>query len=678
VARPAVLEPSPRQHRRRDFVAAARACSNRRPSHVTAVDVLNHPQLRAAWVDQLLVAVLAGITTFLVIGHFGVRLANTSTDDGLVSYAYFFKFPELFARDASMLNWGPAALASMLNWLPAVLFKYAEIPPEIFFWLFTFLQNILLAIAMYRLAMVMVRSREVALITAVFTLAFRPHWWNMGLFADLNWMPYGGWLALPFLVFAGALALEQRLTATAVMLLIGGLVHPILGLFTAAMIGTYWLLLLLRERKAGEIIWSLGVLGIAAVAFLLPAIFVRLGIEEAPSSAILPLLLKNGHAIPWANPECEYCMRLFVKGLVVAPIMVALALLGAGHAGAHPSLRLFLAASAAVAFAACLLHVIGYFVESATVLRLISSRSTILLLIFAVPSVVSLAWRALTRADSVIARFIACYVLVWPSPMALLSALLALPGRDKAVHGPVLWLLRLCRTAAAIVFVLVLSRNVPRVGAWIDSYIIGQFVKAAFISDLFGFASTRSHTFLVIYICVLLTWHRLASRPRLDSGHRHSTAGAAMAPLALALVAPLTVHLLLSSYKSGRVATRGEPREYYEVQVWARSSTAVDATFIVGGTSVYEGWRNFTHRARISVGGCGFYVCTKTAFEEAKKADAFFARHGHPSASTVSPEGLKAFARAFGGDYAVRRKTWAPLDLPIAFQNRTYVVYDLR
>ena len=101
--------------------------------------------------DQLFLACLAAVATYLVIGDLGVRLANTSTDDGLVAYAYFYKYPELFARDAHMLNFGRAALASMLNWLPAVLFKYAAVPPEIFYWGFTFLQNILLALAMYRL-----------------------------------------------------------------------------------------------------------------------------------------------------------------------------------------------------------------------------------------------------------------------------------------------------------------------------------------------------------------------------------------------------------------------------------------------------------------------------------------------------------------------------------------------
>ena len=86
---------------------------------------------RIAHIDQIILVALIGASTYLLIGDFGVRLANTSTDDGLVAYAYLFKFPERFLLDAQLINWGSAASASMLNWLPAVLFKYADLPPEI-------------------------------------------------------------------------------------------------------------------------------------------------------------------------------------------------------------------------------------------------------------------------------------------------------------------------------------------------------------------------------------------------------------------------------------------------------------------------------------------------------------------------------------------------------------------
>ncbi|MEQ1775282.1 MAG: hypothetical protein ABL891_16005 [Burkholderiales bacterium] len=637
--------------------------------------------LRFKYVDQLALVVLIGVSTYLLIGDFGVRLANTSTDDGLVSYAYFFKFPERFAQDAHMLNWGPVGLTSMLNWLPAVLFKYAGVPPEIVYGLFTFLQNILLALAVYRLTMVMTQSRESAWIAAIFTLTFRPHWWNMGLFADLDWMPYSAWSALPFLVFAGSYALEQRVRATSVMLLIGGLVHPILGLFAAAMFGGYWILWSLRERNLRGVLVSFAVLGTTVIVFLLPVLVAKLGVEEAPSSQILDMVLKNGHALPWVNPGCAYCMPLFLKSLFVIPVLTALALVAAGHISTHPGLRLFLLACFAVTLAACVLHAVAYFTHNATILRVISSRSTILLLIFAVPPAIAFAWRQFREAGP-FGRLVAGYFLVLPSPAAIMAALLVLPGaknlRQADARGT--WLSGVCQAIGAALFALVLARHVPRLREFVDLHIIesvmGPSYKPLFFAyHSWGYQLPKLSALIAVALCLLVAWQWHVSA-------RHKSAMLDTQKTALPAVAVLTImlvtYLLTYNYTVGLNGTRGEAREYYEVQVWARTSTPVEARFIVSDTSVYESWRNFTHRARISPGGCGFYICSKAALAEGKKTSAFHARHGNVGYSGFDTAGLREYARTFGGEFAVRRRAWAPVNLPIAFQNAGYVVYDLR
>jgi hypothetical protein len=607
---------------------------------------------RLAWIDQAGLAVLAGVATTLLIGDFGVRLANTSTDDGLVAIAYFFKYPELFAQDRQLGGWAPVALASMLNWLPAIAFKYAGLPPEVFYWLFTYLQNILLATAMYRLAVATVQSREVALISAVFALAFRPHWWNAGLFGDLDWMPYGAWMALPFLVYAGAFAFERRLRITAAMLLVGGLIHPVLGLFASAMVATFWFLSLMLEGRLDRLVAPMAVLGAVSVTFALPVVLARAGLEQAGDSQVLAVVLKNGHAIPWANPGCSYCMPLFVKSLVAVPAVAALALTAAWHGASHPRLRLFLLACVLVALGACLLHVLAYFAGNATVLPLVSTRSTILLLAFAVPPAVSLGWRVLTTAPSPVSRFFACYVMTLPMPAALVAGMLGLAGPAKA--------------AGLALLSLLLARAIPGAGGWIDANVIGRFMDTALVPVLLGPSGTRVQIFFIA-VSALLAWR--AGRRKVERP---------IGALVIALVAPLIIYLLVSNYQAGRTSTSGEARDYYEVQAWARSSTPAEATFIVWQTSVYEGWRNFTHRARVSQPGCSFYLCSKASVAEGEKAKEFFAQHGNAGYAGLDTKGLKAFARVYGGDYVVRRKSWPKVDLPIAYENRAYVVHDLR
>src|SRR6185436_6024414 len=104
----------------------------------------------------------------------------------------------------------------------------------------------------------------------------------------------------------------------------------------------------------------------------------------------------------------------------------------AAHAGANPRARTFLAACTIVATAALLLHIGAYLMRNPALIRIISTRASVLLLAFAVPPVIWLAWRTLSQTTSVAARFIAAYLVVWPSPVSLFAALLALPSTANA------------------------------------------------------------------------------------------------------------------------------------------------------------------------------------------------------------------------------------------------------
>lgn len=632
---------------------------------------------RWQYLDQLCLVILAGISTYLLIGDLGVRLANTSSDEGLVAFSYFLKFPERFAQDEGLRYWAPAALASMMNWLPALLFKYAGVPPEFFYGLFVYAQNILLALAMYRLAMVMTGSRESALISAIFTLAFRPHWWNMGLFADIDWMPYGAWLALPFLIYAGAYALDQRTTKMTCMLLIGGLVHPILGLFAGAIFGAYWLLLSSRERSLQKAAIPLAALVVTVVTFLLPVIYVKLGLEEVHASQILGAILKNWHALPWANPDCSYCMPLFVRSMLIVPIIAALALVAARHPSMHDRLRLFMPVAVAVVFAACVFHFAAYLMRDPTLLRLVSSRSTILLLVFSVPPVIALAWGAF-RDVGAFKRIIAGSFMMLPSPATGLAFLLTQPLMSGGDFGKCLS--RVIYAAGAFLFVLMAVRFVPLLREYVDPLLVDQWVPLAYKPQFFNYHSWGLKLPALAVTIAGVVFLAMVWR----SGHvrqkKYSLApqGGGLSPSAAFILVLLGVYLLFTNYKSGLAGTSGEAREYYEVQAWARISTPESAMFVVAEASVYESWRNYTHRARVSPGGCGFYVCSKAGLERSKEVSAFFAQKGYSSIAALDTNGLRLFAETFGGDYVVRRRSWQALELPVVFENEGYVVYALR
>lgn len=636
---------------------------------------------RWQYLDQLCLVILAGISTHLLIADLGVRLANTSSDEGLVAFSYFLKFPERFTQDEGLRYWAPAALVSMMNWLPALLFKYAGVPPEFFYGLFVYAQNILLALAMHHLAMVMTGSRESALISAVFTLAFRPHWWNMGLFADIDWMPYGAWLALPFLVYAGAYAIDQRTTKMTCMLLIGGLVHPILGLFTGAIFGAYWLLLSLQERSLQKAAIPLAALIVTVMTFLLPVIYVKLGSGEVHASELLEIILKNWHAIPWANPDCSHCMPFFVKSLVVVLMMAVLALLAAGGASMHRKLPIFIQAAVGVSAVMCALHFVAYLARDPTLLRVIASRSTILLLAFAVPPVIALAWREFAGTN-ILPRLIAGSLIVLPSPATMLAFLLSQVSRSglKLGGGTGQFAALICQFSGLALFALVLARHVPWLRGYVDSKIIDHAMAAGYKPLFFAYHSWGHQlpilaAMIAAAVCAVVFWQSGVVRKQAEGQPLKERRNLRNALFLLILIA---AYLLAYNHEYGSEGTRGEAREYYEVQAWARTSTPETALFVVAETSVYESWRNYTHRARVSPGGCGFYVCSKAGLERSREVSAFFNQKGYSSIAALDTNGLRLFAETFGGDYVVRRRSWQALELPVVFENEGYVVYALR
>ena len=631
---------------------------------------------RPRCVDQLVIAGLIVVSTCLLIGDFGVRLANTSTDDGVVGYALFFQQPQLFRLDAQMTSWGPVALASMMNWLPGVALKYAGMSPELWYWLLVFLENVLLGLAVFRFSIVTSGSRPVAWLAALFVLAFRPHWWNIGLFADVDWMPYAAWVALPLLVYAAAYALEGRVYASAIALLAGGLLHPVHGLFATATIAGYWALVRLRGGTNRDLAVRACLLVVVTAVFSAPVIVAKSGIPEAPPSVLLPLLLNNFHTNPWASPGCSFCLPMFLRNLPVTLMVAALAVLAVRRANLRSGTGLLVAASIAVTLAASALHVAAYFLESVPLLRVIGTRSSVLLLIYCVPLMVALAWRMWLTAGPIV-RMMAAYLLVLPSPAALLAAVPLFVSAEGVSSRTGRW----CRILGTALFAFVLARHVPKLGPRIDLYLLAPLMDPGTIPFIFGYQTIQFPLYaklIPLALAAMVAWLVIPANrgTRAAPAWLPAPAGRWAAGLLSVMIA---CYLLMWNRQSGALATRGEPREYFEVQAWARAATAADASFVVGYASQYEGWRNFTRRPAVTPHAiCAVYHCPVSSVARDRRMKEFYARVDRPSYIALDAAGLREFARTFGGDYAVRRREWGVVDLPVAYQNDRYVVYDLR
>jgi hypothetical protein len=162
-----------------------------------------------------------------------------------------------------------------------------------------------------------------------------------------------------------------------------------------------------------------------------------------------------------------------------------------------------------------------------------------------------------------------------------------------------------------------------------------------------------------------------------------------------AMIAPLLIVLiwytLTSNYQYGINGTGGEARAYYELQVWAKSSTPVNAGFIQAGKSVYGGWRSISQRPVVAPFEiAGYYFYSQAAWQYRQRLVDFFSKYcdfnAEPYRSyggvyecyqNLDAEGILEFSKNFGADYLVRRISEPRLPFPVTYQNHFYVVYKL-
>ena len=671
----------------------------------------SHFAPRAQWrlsAHVLALIAVAAVATFILIGNVDVRVANASSDDGLIGYSYFFKYPDRFGVDAAFTNYAPAALTSMMNWLPGLLFKHANIDPEPLNLLFVYAQNVLLALSVFYLAWTLVRRLDIAWITALFVLGARPHWMNLALYGDLDWMPYPGNLAIPPLLFSIAFALQERRLAALVLALIGGLVHPLLGAFTVAIVFLLWTFEYVRprvgaDRSARE--WWLATLGLMAVTlvFVAPSLVLSLHTPQVPASQLLPTILSNGHTIPWANPDCSYCLPTFVTNSIAVAAFTGLGWFALRLPGIAPNSGRLILAAAIVAGVSLLVHVLAYIAGIEGILKLLLHRSSILLILCGAPLAIAWVWTAFEeglQSGRWIRAFVASRFLIAPSVAVEFTAMLILAplNSGSAVRAAVRERLATAlRVLGYGLFGLAIARELPRARNLVESVRIALRVPNQAVAPFFNVESHLFELWLASLAVIGLVW--LVARRADLSKRRPTFAGgtpfAASPVVTVVVIAALAAGTFLVNASHARIAMSGESRLFADVQRWARTSTGAGDAFIVANTSVYGGWRNYTHRPTVApypVGGVYFYPLTAMAYN--RRLARFYAevlglkledvsrrlideREFWEFYSRLDERGLRLFARTFGGKYLVRRSEWPALALPIAFRNAGYVVYEI-
>lgn len=638
----------------------------------------------AGLLHYVLIGLFLGVSTVLLSGDFQVRLANSGGDDGPVAYALFVKAPEHFVSDAWLQNWQHIAGGTMQNWLPALLFKYLNVPPAFSAIALVFLQSILLGWAVFHLTMVLTGRREVGWLAVCFVAYAKPYVWNLACFGDLSWMPYAGHLALPFLIYAVACALEDRVLPMAAALLLGALFHPAVALYVMAMIGAYEL----WENRHENVLKAVGLRGglMAAVAVLslIPMQIAMRGAALIPADDMLPQTLINAHALPWMDPRY---FRSMLRNAVHFVPFAALGALALQRKGAAPRIRAFWWTALAVCAGLCALHYLSVALRLGVVVRTIGTRSTLLVMILSVPPVMAACADRIGSRPR-LAGWVIAGMLLLPRPAMMLAALLCLAAAED-VRLPRFLRLGPARRAllgsgVSVAVLMAIAALCPQIGA-------GSALRRYFF---LGRARYRTQVaFVITTLCAAERMWAIESRERLRQWLKRPLQFRAIptsAAVIYAVCAVMASLALADSRTVGRRAVTDMTRAYLDAQRWAREETPTTASFILVNASPSHSWRSYAHRPLVSA-YCTqhYYVCTMRAKAYDDRLRAFYSRYG-----TVTDEmmlrndltrlilmldehGWTEFAQEFGGDYLVWRTDEASFKFPVAYSNDHFTVYKI-
>jgi hypothetical protein len=616
--------------------------------------------------DQLGLLVLASAATFLLVGDFNVRMASIPGDDGPIAYTWYFLNPSSFRLDIFMQEWAQSAGVSMLNWLPALVVKHFGVGPEPIAEIFVYLQNVVLALAVFRLGFAVTSSRVVAWLSAIFVLGARPHWWNLAVYGDLDWMPYTGWMSLAFLTAATAYALESRWVASVVLVSIGSLIHPVLGLAAVFSLGAYYCWLAFQTARFRKVFLGAGLFASVAAVSLAPALMVVSRITEAPSPDVFHQIASGGHGEPWADLG-HWMGHIFIGNLIAVFSVILLGIVFFKEEPDSANVKPFFAIVTLIALSGCILHLTAYYLESPRLFRLLATRWTIYLMVIATPLAVGIAAKHLcygTWRD----RILAGYFLILPSYMSVAAAALVWQRGLFGRTG------KLLSAVGLVLFGVVLARHLPWIGSQIDDLFVRIGLSQDLLTRLFRFETDTRGLLAPSVIVLLLVGIPACAylsklRPKMS-----------VAAFALLAALPMAGLLLLADFRQGMVATSQEGRDYYDAQVWARSKTPSDSAFIVQGRLwSYQSWRTLTRRPVVAASPVTtFYVVSANSAAYNERLRLFYKERGKARYSQLDGSDLRAFADRFGADFVVRRIESPLRELRTVFQNSTYVIYQLR
>lgn len=591
------------------------------------------------------------LATILLVGSSESRLANSNGDDHPVVWARYFTHPQNWTNDSNLVGAKAFGRASLPNLLAIMSTKIHEAGPYVLSWLYVLIQNVGLGLALYFFSRSFIKDSRTAVIVSLLTFFMCPWQLNLAYYPNLMHSPYPGHLVMPFIVLAAYCIFSERFLTGALILAIGGMIHPsqtIQFVFIGALF-----LFLTQERKTA-LKRCLMFLIPMATSIAVPLFFVPKFPNPLSDQDLLPSALLNPHLVPWNSTTFwpwgfpSLVSAFFLSSLECRPF------------SKEPSkLKSFWWSNLIGLTVLGTLHVLG-------------AHFRILPMVLFCPFRVSVI-------NSVLLAPIGFYHLLkksiqsnwtvgWTATSLLMFLLLSKSGFFWGLYLILFlfdndrWLKKQSRLFSFLI-----------VGWWLLYLGVGRPVRSLFgpetsallrlfLSPGFSLTNTKLFASIVLSLLLVLIIQRIKSRKSV---------------LINFLVLWVGVFGLIQSYQQGQLALTGELKSVWDMQKWAKQSSPSNAVFLFEGGS----WRGVSERQVQVVGYRKNQILGYFRYREAKEAEnkliKLYARYGVQDYNKLPDSGFLIFAKEFKGTHLIESAKRPTRSFKVAYENEGWRIYEL-
>lgn len=643
--------------------------------------------MKSLYINFILLNFVLLILTRRRLGDPYIRGAHISNDDSFLAHALRFVNPDIFINDSFINLYQTWVNKSALNLIPSLLLKYFSLDPINLFLPVTIFQNLLLFNVVAFISFKYFPSVLTPWITSLFFFTFQPQLWNLAWFGDLTWMPYGMWLALPFVILSVYYAFEGVFKKSIYLLLITQLIHPTLGLMLA---GYLFLQFISNWKKISKEFYAIL---LTYVVILLGQLFLGSSVktQSMPSRYITEWVDSIGH-FHFFNLFDSFDFGSSLKAwlyfvLICTFTSIFLFKISVNH------LKSFLIL-AAYSILHGLIEVIGVATYTPAILRLVGSRFTVVPLVFGFIIITSYCVQLIFSTKRSY-RLSALFLILYPIPSNILIVIL------KLIYtlNPTKLLFRMINYLSNLLLVisiyftlelfflyhyneiynrLFLFEHTPNLLFYDPrGYLIGNYLWNILLTDK------------LLYTILLLTALLIISVPRtyLDI-IRNTTDRVVFSTLIASVLITILISiwiftLFISVGKRLEADGYGKPLnqaiEWTNLQIWAKENTNESSEFFIE-VPPYS-WRGVSQRAYINPGKhINTYIYPEFTHRHNLEYERIVNQLKNLSHPVFTNEELFyiVYSQKNGGNYVVREKAKATLDnFYIKYETESFVIYEV-